>query len=92
MNPYEIDVEKLKKSKKIKSQKELLKLQLVTAFLRTITDMKTDEVLSKTGLHKSDLSRLKSLSVSRFSIDRMIGLLENLGLCTEINIGPKKAS
>ena len=54
--------------------------------------MKTDQILSITGLHKSDLSRLKSLDVKRFTIDRIVGFIDALGFSTSIKIKSKKAS
>jgi hypothetical protein len=83
MNPYDIDVEGLKESAEIKDEKELLKLRLTAEFLRITAKMPTDEVLAKTGLHKSDLSRLRTFSLSRFTIDRIITLLDVLGVAPE---------
>lgn len=54
--------------------------------------MKTDEVLDLTGLHKSDLSRLRAFNIKRFTIDRIIGFLDKLGLSTSIKVSPKRAS
>lgn len=92
MNPYEIDIEKLKESEEIKDEKELLKLKLVSAFLKATSKMKTEDILSATGLDKSDLSRLRSMNVSRFTIDRIVGFLDALGFSTQIDVKPKKAS
>lgn len=92
MNPYEIDIEKLKESKEIKDEKELLKLKLLASFLDAISKMKTHDVLAATGLDKSDLSRLRAMNVERFTIDRIIGLLDALGFSTKIDVTPKKAS
>jgi len=92
MNPYDIEVEKLNESEKITEPKEILKLKLTSAFLKAISKMSTEEVLSTTSLHKSDLSRLKALNVSRFTIDRIIGLLDDLGLSTKIDVEPREAS
>jgi hypothetical protein len=92
MNPYDIDIEKLKESKEITDEKELLKLKLTAAFLKAISKMSTDDVLSMTGLHKSDLSRLRALNVGRFTIDRIVGFLDALGFSTKIDVKPKQAS
>lgn len=92
MNPYRVDIEKLKESKEITDEKELLKLKLVSAFLKVTSKMSTDEILILTGLHKSDLSRMRAMNVSRFTIDRIIGLLGDLGFSTKIDVKPKKAS
>ena len=92
MNPYDVKIEKLKESKEIKDEKEFLKLKLVSAFLKASSKMSTEQVLIDTGLHKSDLSRLRSLNVERFTIDRIVGLLDALGLSTNIDVRSKKAS
>jgi hypothetical protein len=92
MNPYDLDIEKLKESKEIKDEKDLLKLKLVSAFLKATAKMKTEDILFTTGLDKSDLSRLRSMNVSRFTIDRIVGFLDVLGFSTKIDVKPKKAS
>jgi|SaaInlStandDraft_2_1057019.scaffolds.fasta_scaffold238810_2 hypothetical protein len=92
MNPYDLDIEKLKESKVITDEKELLKLKLTSAFLKAISKMSTDDVLSATGLHKSDLSRLRALNVSRFTIDRIVGFLDVLGFSTKIDVERREAS
>lgn len=92
MNPYEIDIDKLKESKEIKDEKDLLKLKLTAAFLEAISKMSTDDVLTVTGLHKSDLSRLRSLNVDRFTIDKIVGLLDDLGFSTKIEVELREAS
>lgn len=92
MNPYDIDIEGLKESKNITDKKELLKLKLTAAFLKVIATMNTDDVLTATGLDKSDLSRLKAFNVSRFTIDRIIGILDTMGLSIKVAIEPKEAS
>ena len=92
MNPYNIDIDKLKESKKIKDEKEILKLKLVVEFLKLVAEMDTKEILRITRLHKSDLSRLKSLSIARFTLDRIVGLFDSLGLSLAVDIRPKKAS
>ena len=88
MNPYELEIEKLKESQKIKDEKELLKLKLVAAFIQATAHMETGEILLATGLHKSDLSRLRAMNVNRFTIDRIIGLLDSLGFSTKIDVTP----
>ena len=92
MNPYEIDFDGLLESKEVKDEKDLLKLKLAVEFLNIISKMTSEEILLKTGLHKSDLSRLRALSLKRFSIDRMISILDSLGFRATFNIKAKKAS
>lgn len=92
MNPYDIDVEALKESEEIKDEKELLKLKLAVEFLKAISKMETDVVLLRTGLHKSDLSRLRSMNLSRFTIDRIVSFLDALGFTTSVSVHSKEAS
>lgn len=92
MNPYKIDVSKLKESKVITDEKEILKLSLTNVFLKITAKMDTSEILDVTGLHKSDLSRIRSLNLGRFTIDRLVSLLDSLGYSTKLNVKPKKAS
>lgn len=92
MNPYKIDIESLQESLKFTDEKNLLKLKLVAEFLKIISKMDTPEVLDKTGLHKSDLSRIKSLSLDRFTIDRIVSFIDALGFSTAIKVTAKKAS
>ena len=86
MNPYEIDIDKLKESKKIQNQMELFKLGLIVEFLKATSKMSTQEILDVTHLHKSDLSRLRSLSVARFSTDRIVGILDSLGFSVAADV------
>ena len=86
MNPYEIDIDTLLESNEITDGKELLKTKLVAEFLKITSKMETSEVLSLTGLDKSDLSRLRSFSLARFSIDRIVNLLDVLGFSTEVEV------
>lgn len=92
MNPYKVDIEKLKESKPVTNEKELLKLKLASVFLKITADMPTDEILATTGLDKSDLSRIRALNIERFTIDRIISFLDALGFSTSIDVKPKRAS
>jgi predicted XRE-type DNA-binding protein len=90
MNPYKVKIEELKESQEITNEKELLKLELISEFLRAIEKMDTKDVYSATGIHKSDLSRLRALNIERFTIDRIVGFLDDLGFSTRVNVKPKK--
>lgn len=92
MNPYDIDYRNLKESTQITDEKELLKLRLIASFNKITSQMETDAILEATGLHKSDLSRLRTFGLDRFSIDRLITLLNSLGYTTVLNVKPKKVS
>lgn len=92
MNAYDVKVNELKESLEIKDHKEILKLKLVSEFLKITSDMDSDEILEITKLHKSDLSRLRSMNVGRFTIDRLIGILTTLGYTTRLTVEEKEAS
>lgn len=92
MNPYKIDIKKLKVSKEVTDEKEILKRQLAKKLYELISDMSPSEISTKTGLHKSDISRLKILNVDRFSIDRIVTILDSLGYIMTFKIISKKAS
>ena len=91
-NPYNIDNTKLNESEEITDEKKILKYKLVSEFIKITSKMKSDEVISATKLHKSDLSRLRAMDFERFTLDRIIGLLNALGYSTSIKVEPKKAS
>lgn len=90
MNPYDIDASKLKISKKITDEKEILKLKISAAFMNATSDMSTEEILSKVTIDKSDLSRIRTTDVRRFTVDRLIGFLSQLGYSTNIDVILKK--
>jgi predicted XRE-type DNA-binding protein len=92
MNPYNINIKKLKVSKEVTNEKEILKRQLAKKLNELIADMSPSEISAKTGLHKSDISRLKILNVGRFSIDRIVTILDSLGYVMTVKIKNKKAS
>lgn len=93
MNPYDIDITKLKESKKITDEKDLLKLRLLARLNEIISEMETQEILDLTRLDKSDLSRIRCSDFTRFSLDRIIGIFNSLGFKAQISIVPvKKAS
>lgn len=89
MNPYKIDSSKFKGSKKITDQRDLLRLRLMAQLKEAMDGMETQEILSITGLDKSDLSRLRVSSFERFSIDRLIKIFDQLGFQTEFSVTKK---
>ncbi len=58
MNPYDINIESLEVSQNVDSEIDLIKLNLTSTFLKAISKMSTDDVLSATWLHKPDLPDL----------------------------------
>lgn len=90
MNPYDIDTSKLKESKLVTDERGLLKFKLCSAFNEVTSDMTTEEIISITGLDKSDISRLRVTGVQRFTLDRLVNLLDLLGYMVNIEVTPKK--
>jgi len=90
MNPYDIDIESLRESKPITDSREILKLQLSGIFVKETRYLSTKEIISKTKLDKSDLSRIYVMDVKRFSIEKFISLLSAIGYCAEFKVKKKK--
>jgi len=90
MNPYDIDIESLGESKPITDSREILKLQLSGIFVKETRHLSTKEIISKTKLDKSDLSRIYVMDVKRFSIEKFISLLSAIGYCAEFKVKKKK--
>jgi hypothetical protein len=86
MNPYDIDVDSLPESKRITDPKEILKLRLRSSFMKITFKMENSQIMKLTGLDKSDLSRLRAQNLKRFTIDRMIGILNDLGYSAQIKV------
>lgn len=89
MNPYKIKVKNRSDSREINDPKDKLKLKLVSNIRKIILDIDTESISEKTGLDKSDVSRLKIGSFQRFTIDRLIKILNLLGYETKITITKK---
>ncbi len=92
MNPYDIDIRKIKESKRITDSKLLCKLELASKFVKITSKMTPKEISEITGLNKSDISRLRTTNVERFSIDKLVDLLDILGCSVKISFKSKKAS
>lgn len=90
MNPYDIDIKKLKNSEKITDEKDLLKLRLLAELNEIIAELETQKILKLTGLDKSDLSRIRISDYTRFSIDRILGIFNRLGFKANVSIVPLK--
>lgn len=91
MNPYDIDPESIEDSKEILSSKDLLKITLASEFIRATNSMDSSKILKITGLHKSDLSRIRSMNLERFTLDKLVSILDSIGLKTMVHV-EKKAS
>jgi predicted XRE-type DNA-binding protein len=90
MNPYDVDYTKFKESELITDERDLLKLKLFAAFHDATIKMTVEEIIEITKLDKSDVSRLRTFGIDRFTIDRLIGILETLGVSTEMSFKPRK--
>ena len=87
MNPFDIEVDRLEESKEVVDEKDLLKMKLVSEFLKVSSNMSSHEIISLTGLQESDLSRLRVMSIEQFSIDKIIEFVLKLGFSVKIDIG-----
>lgn len=85
-NPYDIDIDKLVESSEITDQEELGKFALIREFLKITKKMSSEEVMDLTGLDKSDLSRIRTLNLKRFSLVRIMKLLSSLGYVTKFKV------
>ena len=90
MNPYDIDTDKLTDSEEVKDERQLIKIKLIAAFLDITDEMTSDEIISATGLDKADLSRLRAMNTGRFSIDKIIVLLDCLGFRAQVDVLKKE--
>lgn len=92
MNPYDIDIDSLKESRTVTDEFEILKYKVLALFLDITDYMEVEDIKAKTGLHKSDISRLRTFRIKRFSIDRLISLIYALGHEVSITSRPKPKS
>jgi predicted XRE-type DNA-binding protein len=86
MNPYDVDYSKFKESKEITDPIDILKVELIARFLDVAYKMERDEVLAVTKLDKSDFSRIQSLKLDRFSVERLMRLTMRLGYKIDLKI------
>lgn len=91
-NPYEIDINSIKPSRKVTDEAEILKFKLSAEINRVFDKMNTEEIIKKTNLNPSDISRLKIQNIKRFSIDRLIKILCLLGKSVKISVVQNKAA
>jgi len=89
-NPYDIDPNSIGTSKKITDEGELLKYKLSAEINKILNSLTTEQAVMKTGLNRSDLSRIKIQNIQRFSIDRLIKILVLLGQSVSITVKAKK--
>lgn len=92
MNPYDVDYSKFKPSKVITDPKDLFKLKLLARIYDIFESLTTEEIIAMTGLDKSDISRLRISDYRRFTIDRLVRILDQLGYVCDLKVKPKKVS
>ncbi len=93
--PYDLSAEELRRmkpSRPITDEKEIFKLKLGARLSEILQTLERQEAIKKTGLDNADVSRLLCGGLSRFSIDRLIGILFKLGYTPELTLKRKKAS
>lgn len=93
--PYDLtdeEIRKMKPSRIITDEKELFKVKLGARLSEILQTIDRDVAIEKTGLDNADVSRLLCGGLSRFSIDRLIGILFKLGYSPELLIKKKRAS
>lgn len=88
--PYDIDPESVPLSRKITDEGERLKYRLSAEIIKVIKPMTTEEVVELTGLNGADISRIRIQSVQRFSLDRLIKILNMLGKSVSVTVKSKK--
>lgn len=86
MNPYDVEIERLKVSREITNPVDLIKLRLVVDFLKVTKNIKDEEILKLTNIKKSVLSRLKVMDTSVVSIDDMVLTFTKLNFTVNITI------
>lgn len=84
--PFGSDYKNLPDSQEINDPVTLIKLELGAKFCKITEKMDTQDILEVTGLHKADLSRIKVGSIDRFSLDRLINLLDALGYKARVKV------
>jgi predicted XRE-type DNA-binding protein len=69
---------------------EYIKAQLAAELIRTMRQKKLTAVaVSKlTGATEADISRIRSAELSRFSIDRLVRILNGLDQHVRVTVGP----
>lgn len=93
--PYDLtdkEIRNMKPSRQITDENEIFKYKVAAKLRKILIDMDRAEALKKTDLHNSDLSRLICTDYSRFSLDRIIGILFKLGYTPEISVKKKRIS
>ncbi len=87
-NPYDIDIDSIPLSTEITDPEVLLKYKLSAQLNKIFDTLTVEEIVAKTGLDRSDISRIRIQSIKRFSIDRIIKIIYQLGQTVSITVQP----
>jgi hypothetical protein len=77
-NPYDIDIDSIKPSRRITDEAEILKYRLARELNKILEHMETEDIVEKTGLDPADVSRIRMHSLGRFTTDRIIKIIYKL--------------
>ena len=91
-DPYDIDFDSIPESKPITDPSHLLRLKISAEINKIFDKMTTEEIVEKTSLNPSDISRIRIQSIKRFSIDRLIKILIQLDQTVSLTVKPKKTA
>lgn len=72
---------------------EQLKAILAAEIIKTLDskDMTHDEAQVKTGVTASDFSRIRNVKLDRFTVDRLMNVMNRLGNRVEVQVKVKRA-
>jgi len=89
-NPYDVDIDTIKESRRITDEWEILKYKVSAKINDVFDTLTTEEIVEKTGLNRSDISRIRIQSIKRFSLDRLVKILCQLGKSVSLTVKDKK--
>lgn len=71
---------------------EQLKAILAAEIIKTLDgkDMTHDEAQAKTGVTASDFSRIRNVKLDRFTVDRLMNVMNRLGNRVEVQVKVKR--
>lgn len=85
-NAYDIDTDTIELSKNVTDKRDLLKYKLAAEIIKIMRKLTIEEIQAKTDLNRADLSRIKTQTLDRFTIDRLIKILHLLGQSVNITV------
>jgi predicted XRE-type DNA-binding protein len=90
--PYDIDIDTIPESTRVTDPAEILKYKVSAQVNKIFNTLTMQEIIAKTGLDRSDISRIQIQSIKRFSIDRLIKILFLLDQTVSITVKAKKVA